>query len=223
MKLIERIRSSAVAVKQFKLNEFKKLKSLKDCVEYAMDTLQFLGTGSSRYVFILNSRKVLKIARDQHDNDGPLDGAGIAQNHLEFTVSKNANVNDCISLVYDADPGFRWIISDLVKEIDSQRHLESTLNIRQGQLWNYIEEVCDGVESIGVIVAHYASTDANVTTLTDFSNSLRNLVRLNNLSSGDVSWHHFGITRDRRIVLFDYGLSYDVYNQYYAARSPEIS
>lgn len=62
--LSERIRStSSTSTTSFKLNEFKKLQTTDDCIEYAKKRLKLLGEGSSRIVFILSSKKVLKIAK----------------------------------------------------------------------------------------------------------------------------------------------------------------
>ncbi len=94
----------------FNLNKFKQLPDLATKTTYAKQILPLLGKGSSRIVFALSGDKVLKIARDQK---------GIAQNHAELELFTNPKTKPVIARIFDADSGYEWLISELVKPLDS--------------------------------------------------------------------------------------------------------
>ena len=100
--------------KHFDIREFRKLFSEKQAYEYAMARLQFLGKGSSRAVFLYDSGKVLKIAYGMRS-------AGKAQNKAEVDVFSNPLAKPVVAKVFDYDRDFHWIISELVKPLDTGR------------------------------------------------------------------------------------------------------
>ncbi len=73
----------------------------------------FMGKGSSRLVYRLDSKKVLKLAHDQkHDI-----GAGIEQNKLEARIS--SQFPDILSRVYRMHPKGYYMVSELVRPVTS--------------------------------------------------------------------------------------------------------
>lgn len=92
--------------KKFNWVEFAKLESLHDLWSYANERLDFINAGSSRRVFILSSRFVLKIAK----ND-----AGKAQNQYEYQLSQDPKLAPILARVRDAHPDGLWVVSDLVR------------------------------------------------------------------------------------------------------------
>lgn len=92
--------------KKFNWIEFAKLESLHDLWSYANERLDFINAGSSRRVFILSSRFVLKIAK----ND-----AGKAQNQYEYQLSQDPKLAPILARVRDAHPDGLWVVSDLVR------------------------------------------------------------------------------------------------------------
>lgn len=73
----------------------------------------FMGQGSSRLVYRLDSKKVLKLAHDQkHDI-----GAGIEQNKLEARIS--SQFPDILSRVFRIHPKGYYMVSELVRPVTS--------------------------------------------------------------------------------------------------------
>lgn len=112
----DRPRSSSRNV-PFNMNEFKKLvkrynthpdgitgepaSSPKNYFEYASLNLEELGKGSSRIVYLLSAKKVLKIA---------LNVKGIAQNEAEIDIYTNPKTKAIIAKIFDYDVDYKYII-----------------------------------------------------------------------------------------------------------------
>jgi len=77
-------------------------------IVYAKKFLPELGRGSSRVAFALSSSKVLKVA---------LNPAGISQNQAELEIFTHNKDNSLVTRIFDYSPDYKWLISELVKEI----------------------------------------------------------------------------------------------------------
>lgn len=87
---------------------------------YAKQHLPEIGQGSSRITFALSGDKVLKIA---------LNNAGIGQNEEEVQVYTRLHKNDLVTKIFDFDPKYKWLVSELVKPFTSSAELENILGI----------------------------------------------------------------------------------------------
>lgn len=76
-------------------------------INYASKFLRKIGEGSSRITFILSGNKVLKIA---------LNAAGHGQNKAEAEMWDQSR-SPYITTVFDKAPDYKWIISEIVKEL----------------------------------------------------------------------------------------------------------
>jgi len=79
-------------------------------VEYAKKTLPYINEGSSRAVFALSEKEVLKIAMNR---------AGIAQNEAEHKLSKEERAKGFVAEVYQFGKGFSWLRSERVVPVAS--------------------------------------------------------------------------------------------------------
>ena len=75
----------------FDMRRFKSFEHQEDRVKYANDKLKLLGEGSSRIVFLLSNRYVLKLA---YSYDG--DAKGRAQNEQEVDVATNPRIKPIV-------------------------------------------------------------------------------------------------------------------------------
>lgn len=206
MMLVERIRNSKTAISRrarttkFNWSEFKKLTDHDERIAYAKERLEFLGEGSSREVYVLTSKHVLKIA---------IDDAGNGQNKAEADVFRSSS--DLVAKVYDSDPGFGWISSELVYPFD---HPDEIIKIMPdiddvGHWSDFIAHACSDYPE-----QQYIKTFAPQ--LLDFANTIGKLSEENDLILGDLqkasSW---GRGTDGRLVLIDYGFTDDVANNFY--------
>jgi len=134
--------------------------------------LDVLGTGSSRIVYIVNNKLVIKMAYAGYECRGnilPI-GAGKTQNKVEAMVSADPMSNGLVAKVYAAAPDYRWIIVENCDEGSDQDDDDFD--------WKAFEKLSQKYD-------------------------LRD--------DDDV----LGINSDKKLVMLDYGLDGDVYNDYY--------
>jgi LysM repeat protein len=110
---------------QFKLNDLKSLNNLRDIQDYTRNKLKKLGEGTAREVYLLNTGKVLKIALDRYDTE---------QNEGEVFAS--ARFGDLVPSVYEWDPNYNWIITELVKPLENNPESENIFKLKSGLSFN---------------------------------------------------------------------------------------
>jgi molecular chaperone DnaJ len=119
--LFEFINSSIIAVlfeKKFNPREFSKV-PFEEMFKFAKKNgLRYLGEGSSRAVFALDSKRVIKIAMNMK---------GIAQNGAELQLSHDANAP--IARIYRYDTDMWWLVSELVRPITSPEEFKTLTGI----------------------------------------------------------------------------------------------
>jgi hypothetical protein len=89
----------------FNMEEFKQLTSFEKRYKYCKDKLKYVARGSSRYVFIIDDEKVLKLARNLK---------GVEQNEREYDMSREYGI---VAQVYDCDDRYLWIEMERTKKI----------------------------------------------------------------------------------------------------------
>lgn len=211
----ERIRS--MHGKKFRMNEFTNLTDIEEMHSYARQRLQYLGKGSSRTVFVLSSRYVLKLAgidayRDQTTVDV---NKGLGQNGEEVRISNSPLVKDLVAHVHQHDPDREWIVADLVRPVDYQEFQEMT-GITSWEL-TYLFSDVDIIRLIKEYPDLEDVLDDNDLELATnpFVLKLARAAAELNLLPGDIHVDHFGKTPDGRIVLFDYGFTKEVRRRHY--------
>lgn len=211
--LFEKIRSTSQS-KTFNLRRFKDIAIIADEIRgfdylynYASKRLKLLGEGSSRIVYLLSSQKVLKIAT------GP---KGVAQNEVEIDVYTNPKTRPIIAKIFDYDPKFKWIISELVKE-QSDSQLFQKLNLQHDIYFDsMIADLDDNENSIDEVVSKYGKYGGSAK-LRNFLEALRTTMWENDLLPGDIAKpSHFGQTASGNIVLLDYGFTENVHEDFYS-------
>lgn len=212
--------------KKFDLNFFKSLPErfhLMDVstasgmmIRYASDYLDRLDptTGedisSSRAVFTLSSKKVLKIAKNTK---------GLAQNEAERSISEKSSSDSPIARVYESDPRGYWIVSDLVRPL--KRGEETEFMSRTGVDWDeFVSDLSSTIKSGARAAGSKLREDAP-----EFTRSVYELAdkpfsgggnRQNRLNFGDLARiDHWGVTSGGRVVLLDYGFTEEVYEKEY--------
>lgn len=177
---------------QFKLEEFKRLKSLKEMQVYANSKLQILGEGSARSVYRLGGTKVLKVAKDEK--------GGIAQNHSELDIFTNPKTSAITTKIFDSDSSFRWIISEVVKPF-SKNQADSDFQSATGIPWDDFSEILSYTKQIPESWSLEPDQYALI-------NGALSVINTGNLAAPDVAVKdHWGLTADGRVVLLDYGFT----------------
>ena len=209
MVLTERIRNAKNAsgrrpnTSKFSFSEFKKITDGTERMQYANDRLEFLGEGSSRSVYVLTSKHVLKVANCN---------AGVAQNKAEVDVFTNPLTKGFVAAIYDFDPKYAWLSSELVVPFEHAEEIERLVpGVTDVGSWeDFVKHAIDDGSNQGYI-KQFAPD------LVEMANALAELAETNNLMMGDLrkasSW---GRGVDGRLVLLDYGYTVDVAEEHYS-------
>lgn len=192
----------------FSMEEFKSITSFKNKVEYANQHLQRLSSGSSRVVFKIDDEKVLKVAKNKK---------GIDQNEMEIDSGKNSTYS-ILAEVYDYDnDGYYWVEMELVKPIKSLQRFEELSGFSLPKIHQYLTFVKRTNKNSS------PPEDAEKISESEFMTSLMFYVDdfdLTNILPGDFGkLNSYGeVLRDGQpeIVLIDFGLNEDIWNNHYA-------
>lgn len=182
---------------------FKSLRTFKDRVAYCKQQLPYIGGGSSRLVFKIDNDKCLKLAKNSK---------GLEQNENEASIYNDyMSVSDVLATVYEYDQNNLWIEMQIASKCTPTKfkqyagidfnsfssYLNNMFNNyrRKVSLPPEVEEFCNENEFIqGVVEMSH-----------NFSLPIGDLTRLSS----------YGIVSDGRVVLIDYGLTQDTYDNFY--------
>lgn len=207
----------------FNMDTFKSLNSYNKKIKYCNDNLQRIASGSSRIAYKIDDATVLKLAKNQK---------GIAQNEAETQYRDDMYAPNIFAEVYDNDENFYWIEMQLAKKAkpsDFKRltgyDFKTFQNFVTYSAQQYLprrsygfsipseyEQLFDSEEFQNNVWDNYDSIFYKVNEyLTNYQIE----------KYGDVqrisSW---GIVIDtdgtENLVLVDYGLTDDIFNQYYS-------
>lgn len=199
----------------FNMDEFKSLTSFQKRVEYCRQRLKRLGAGTSRIVFEIDNEKVLKLAKNSK---------GVAQNQEEIRLG-NDNFVNCFTKVYDYDE--RGLFVEMEKARPAK---ESDFERLTGYPWDIY---CDFLRRIANSYTHPSrhtyinrsyndayehfnenwDSDNFMCNVFDYmmNYQLRTWGDLERISSYGVVQRPWG----EDLVIIDFGLSEDVWNNYY--------
>jgi predicted nucleotidyltransferase len=194
----------------FDLDKFKQLKSFKQRVDYCNSTLKKLGSGSSRIVYLVDDKTVLKLAKNQK---------GIAQNDAEIGAS-TSYYSDITAEVYESDENGLWLEMELAKPINKARFQEIL-----GYTVEDFGEWLINFWNINHSKPPYYTLDKQIEETineSEFANKVFSFVQDYSLSVGDLgvitSYGEF----DGEVKIIDYGLNDDVLNTYYRRMREEM-
>jgi hypothetical protein len=186
---------------KFDIRKFKELDDTGYMMFYANSFLDIIGIGSSRAVFVLNSRLALKVA---------IDHKGVAQNKVEVKISDQQGENSIVTKVYDTDPSCMWIVSDLVRPISSEKEFKKLTGVD----WKIMTDVVKYCFERGELPRKKS--------VPRFITEIVNLSLRNELCVADIcNIQHWGKTSDGRCVLLDYGYDYEVWSRFYRTKASE--
>lgn len=132
----------------------------KNKLYYLKDNFQILGIGSSRITFLINSGKVIKLAKNN---------AGKAQNKVEFDTLLKLK-SKFIPKAFDKSPDSIWIEMEFVLPINSLKQFANYFNLSE------------------YTIAYFFSL--NVKSFDQISKIKNNLINQNNLLKNDEIFDH---------------------------------
>lgn len=182
---------------KFNMSVFKKFSDRKTMLDYASALLDKLGTGSSRTTFLLSSKRVLKVAR----ND-----AGIAQNNVEIAVATDPKTSEFVTQIYQSADDGMWIVSDVVRAM-SINEFNTMIGCKPSDVLRFLRSVkAHGLKKM----IDYAPSK--------FAIKLAHMMIDSGLEYIDlITNNHWGFTADGKAVILDYGFNSEVDEKYYSA------
>jgi hypothetical protein len=185
--------------KFFDIRKFKELKRYREQRTFLNNNAKLLDAGSSRNVYLINSRHVLKFAQGER---------GLAQNEAEVDLFTNPAVKPFITKIFDYEEDYNWLISELVRPLRNEDEFEKLTGVS----WDDFSDILhmkpeDAAEMFGR--TKYKNSE--------FVKQLINMLEKTNMETGDLDVPgHWGRTGDNRVVLLDYGFTTDVHKKYYS-------
>lgn len=203
----------------------------RDRMLYLQDALKlkFLGAGSSRAVYLLDSKRVIKTATHMK---------GYAQNEAELSIASNPSSAPVVARIFEhGDEPVKWLVSELVRPLKSSIEFEELTGIKwqffidalpimnnkgfDNWLASIRRDIQDSTpERPSMSSRYYAKTVKELdgcVAAPFFQGMIRALrSQKDQLDPGDlVKVGHWGKTPDQRVVLLDYGFTESVANQWY--------
>ena len=196
----------------FDMEYFKTLTSFAQRINYCTEHLQKLASGSSRVVFKIDDEKVLKLAKNKK---------GLAQNEVEIDYSHYDGLEGILAKVFDYEENNLWLEMELAvraKKSDFKKIVGFSFDDYSSALFNH--EIDAGNSRI-----RYGKMDLDKDVLdemweNEFMQDMFDLIGTYGIPSGDLRRvSSYGIVKrngEDTIVLVDYGLTSDVYQDYYS-------
>lgn len=200
----------------FDMNVFKSLPSFAARIRYCQEKLKRISSGSSRIVYKIDDKKVLKLAKNKK---------GIAQNEAEAGDYYKNSIG-CFAEIYDVDENYLWIEMQLARRVrlsDFKRLTGYDFDVMCQWIYNCRSRYSRGGYG-------YDKSYDSIFNSEEFEEGLENysifadiqeyLCNYTLESIGDLtrlsSW---GVVKDEngeeKLVIIDSGLSDDVWQNYY--------
>lgn len=198
---------------------FPNQSAMTDYVFYKMK-LRSLGGGSSRIAFLIDSKRVLKVATNE---------AGFAQNKAEVEAYNNPEARLIVTKIFRFDPNYKWLLAELVRPLSRHEEFEKLTGVpwaifvdlvsaRRGGFQDRINVIRRYVAAQLPVYSQYTPESLEELLSSPFvQNVIKGLSSLQSkLMPGDLKRiEHWGKTPNQRVVLLDYGFNEDVERDHY--------
>lgn len=192
----------------FSLEKLKSLPSYAQKTGYAMKHLARIGAGSSRVVFVADDQTAIKVAKNKK---------GLAQNELEIEVSQYDSDGVITAKVFDHDEDNLWVEMELARKA------------KPSDFPNLIgfpmEVFFDSLRVISSRLHHKFWGNSTIDPSLSENDSFKKIVQIMadlDMTHGDItrisSWGVVKRNGQEKLVLVDFGLNKQVWNNYYLRR-----
>jgi len=183
-----------------KLQQLSSIPSFSKQIKYASLNWLRLTSGSSRVIFDYSPDYVLKLAKNEK---------GISQNSVENYNFIQNHYKDIIANVIDSDPNNKWLVVEKASKMTIAQ-FKSITGIDFQNFCNYINDRFNLSKHVKYNVINKEELDNNI-----FIYEVVDLMANFNMPPGDITRKNsWGIVKNK-VVLIDYGLTMDNYNEYY--------
>jgi hypothetical protein len=192
----------------FSMEEFNKINSYAGKLRYANTHLIKLASGSGRTVFKIDNEKVLKVAKNKR---------GIAQNEIES--ERYLQQYDLIARVFDSDrENDYWLEMELAKKVGKKR-FEQLSGIKIDELDDYLTYRRQQSGRSIYFKREFSPEFITKMQNNEFISELDSLNADYDFATGDESrlstWGEVLRGGKPQLVLVDFGLTNNVYNDFY--------
>lgn len=178
-----------------------------------------IGEGSSRFVYKISPRFVLKLAIFDRV------GKGRGQNQAEVESYTDPETRHFLNRIYKFDDDYDWVIAELVKPIKTFAEFKGLMGIDFETFQSVVYGIRRYREIMGIkdeedkeyirtkLMERYAKHGLGL----EFIDEMMVLIGKLGQGTGDLAkLDHWGKTTDGRIVLYDYGFTKEVRLKHYA-------
>jgi hypothetical protein len=192
------------------VEEFKKLNSFNQRIQYCKANLTRISSGSARIVYKIDDTKVLKLAKNKK---------GLAQNEVEIMHSQDYMMDDIVAQVFNYNENNLWLEMELARKLTPAIFF----NIVGIPFYDYTDGLKyheDELKPKGSYFKTPAPDNYQEMWENDFISRIFDMMgSYDNIEFGDLrALSSYGVVkRDGQdaVVMIDYGLSKDVYKTYY--------
>jgi hypothetical protein len=192
----------------FDMEHFKSLRKYSERVKYCDQHLQKISSGSARIVYIIDNEKVLKLAKNEK---------GVAQCEVEIQWGNDSYFGGILAKTLDSHPDGLWVEMELARKV-KKGDFKTLAGFNFDDLNTYLRNAEQQMKgrrpmfSIDQNVQEAMEQNEFVVELVDLMNSM-------DAPAGDMTkLNSYGIVKRNghdTIVLIDFGLTNDVYSDYY--------
>jgi hypothetical protein len=192
----------------FDMEHFKSLRKYSERVKYCDQHLQKISSGSARIVYIIDNEKVLKLAKNEK---------GVAQCEVEIQWGNDSYLGGILAKTLDSHPDGLWVEMELARKV-KKGDFKTLAGFNFDDLNTYLRNAEQQMKgrrpmfSIDQNVQEAMEQNEFVVELVDLMNSM-------DAPAGDMTrLNSYGIVKRNghdTIVLIDFGLTNDVYSDYY--------
>jgi len=193
----------------FDMEHFKTLTNFNQRIKYCNEHLTKISSGSSRIVYKIDDTKVLKLAKNKK---------GLAQCAIEIQWGGDNYFDEILARTIEYHPDDLWVEMELARKV-KKSDFQVLEDINFDEFGKYLKNF--ELENNGKR-PFYGMTDAWKETLNEnqFTQTICEFMMNTDSPSGDLMrLNSYGIVnRDGHdiIVLIDFGLTNDVYQEYYS-------
>jgi hypothetical protein len=193
----------------FDMEHFKTLSKFAERVRYCDQHLKKISSGSARIVYLVDDKMVLKLAKNQK---------GIAQCETEIQWGGDSYFDEILARTIEYHPDGLWVEMELARKVKKSDFsvLEDGINFDEfGKYLKNFELENNGRKPF------YNMTDAHKEILNEnqFTQTICEFMLNTDSPAGDLMrLNSYGIVNrngEDIIVIIDFGLTNDIYNEYY--------
>lgn len=194
----------------FNMDEFINIRSYNGKIRYAERYLSRISQGTARMIFDIDGKTVLKLAKNDK---------GIAQNEIESMIGQDKYFDHIVAKVLETEDNYKWIVSEKANRITKNRFKQLSDGISINIVYKYLVYILDPQRAKWLRLREdFTEEELDSLSENQFVEDFLELCSSYKLELGDFDRISSYGEIDGRLVVVDYGLTFDVFNKYYNSR-----